>query len=68
MIGAVDAGLEALQVAMSVGFDDFEKIRQDPSLRALQASDKFAKLLDKYDEPLINESALKFFSGLFGKK
>ena len=55
MLNAVEPGLEALQVAMSCGFDDFGKIRKDPSLRALQASDKFKKLLDKYDEPLFNE-------------
>ena len=55
MLDAVEPGLEALQVAMSCGFDDFAKIRRDPSLRALQASAKFKKLLDKYDEPLFNE-------------
>jgi len=55
MLNAVEPGLEALQVAMSCGFDDFGKIRKDPSLRALQNSDKFKKLLDKYDEPLFNE-------------
>ncbi len=67
-LGAVEPGLEALQVAMSVGFDDFKKIRTDPSLRALQASDKFKKLIDKYDEPFINESAFKAFANLFGGK
>ena len=46
-LGAVEPGLEALQVAMSVGFDDFRKIRTDPSLKQLQQSDKFKKLLDK---------------------
>jgi hypothetical protein len=68
MIGAVDAGLEALQVAMSVGFDDYEGIRRDPSLKTLQASDRFSKLMDKYDEPLFNESAFKAFTNLFGGK
>jgi hypothetical protein len=67
-LNAVEPGLEALQVAMSVGFDDFRKIRSDPSLKALQASDKFKKLLDKYDEPFINEAAFKALTGLFGGK
>jgi len=67
-LGAVEAGLEALQVAMSVGFDDFRKIRTDSSLKALQASPNFKALLDKYDEPFINEAAFKAFSNLFGGK
>jgi hypothetical protein len=46
-LGSVEPGLEALQVAMSVGFDDFGKIRKDPSLKALQAAEGFKKLLDK---------------------
>ena len=50
-LGAVEPGLEALQVAMSVGFDDFRKIRTDPSLKLLQQSDKFKKLLDKARGP-----------------
>jgi hypothetical protein len=46
-LGSVEPGLEALQVAMSVGFDDFAKIRKDPSLKTLQAAEGFKKLLDK---------------------
>ena len=46
-LGSVEPGLEALQIAMSVGFDDYGKIRKDPSLKALQGSEKFKKLLDK---------------------
>ena len=46
-LGSVEPGLEALQIAMSVGFDDYSKIRKDPSLKALQGSEKFKKLLDK---------------------
>lgn len=67
-MGAIEPGLEALQVAMSVGFDDFAKIRSDPSLKALQSSDKFKKLLDKYDEPFFDAGAFKAFTGLFGGK
>jgi hypothetical protein len=67
-MGAVEPGLEALQVAMSVGFDDFSKIRSDPSLKALQGSDKFKKLLDKYDEPVFDMSAFKAFTNMFGGK
>lgn len=65
-MGAIEPGLEALQVAMSVGFDDFDKIRKDPSLKALQSSDKFKKLMDKYDEPVFDMSSLKAFTNLFG--
>ena len=67
-LGAVEPGLEALQVAMSVGFDDYNKIRKDPSLRALQASERFKPLLEKYDESFINDAAFKAFASLFGGK
>ena len=55
-LGAVEPGLEALQVAMSVGFDDFRKIRTDPSLKTLQQSDKFKKLLDKVRTPVAQQT------------
>ena len=46
-IGQVDAGLEALQVAMSVGFDDYKKIRTDPSLGPLQKDERFDSVMNK---------------------
>lgn len=69
-LGAVEPGLEALQVALSVGFDDFAKVRSDPSLAALRG-EKMEKLIGKYDESLFNEGAMKALQGLFnwgGKK
>ena len=44
-------------MAMSVGFDDFKKIRSDPSLAPLQRDERFEKIMAKFDEPIINERA-----------
>lgn len=68
MLPQIEAGLDALQVAMLVGFDDFAKIRSDSSLKALRESERFNKIMDKFDEPLINPAAAKFFNKLFGAK
>lgn len=51
--------MEALNAALAAGFEDFQKVRSDPNLEGLRNSDKFTKLINKYDEPLINESAIK---------
>lgn len=69
-MGQVDAGLEALDSAMASGFEDFDKIRRDPNLAALRQSEKFTPLLNKYDEPIINEGAIKALKSIFsfGKK
>lgn len=67
----IDAGLEALDACMAVGFEDFGKIRKDKNLENLRnAGEKFTKVMNKYDEPIINESAIKAIKGLFsfGKK
>lgn len=32
---------------MLAGFDDYKKIRSDPSLKALQGEEQFSKLLNK---------------------
>ena len=55
----VDAGLEALAGALAAGFDDFKTVRTDSSLDNLRKSKKFTPLINKYDEPFINESAIK---------
>ena len=55
----VDAGLDALAGALAAGFDDFRTVRTDSSLDALRKSKKFKTLIDRYDEPLINEGAIK---------
>ncbi|BDA41945.1 Protein MET1, chloroplastic [Coccomyxa sp. Obi] len=69
-INQVDAGLEALESALSAGFEQYNKVRTDPNLETLRKSPKFKKLIDQYDEPIINEGALKALKNIFsfGKK
>ena len=55
----VDAGLEALEAALSAGFEQFNKVRTDPNLDALRKSPKFKTLIDSYDEPVFNDNAIK---------
>lgn len=55
----MDAGLEALAGALAAGFDDFKTVRTDKSLSNLRKSAKFTVLINRYDEPLINEGAIK---------
>lgn len=55
----VEAGLEALESALSAGFEQYNKVRTDPNLEVLRKSPKFKKLIDQYDEPIINDSAIK---------
>lgn len=64
-LGQVDAGLEALDSAMASGFEDFDKVRRDPNLAELRKSEKFTPLLNKYDEPIINEGAVKALKSIF---
>lgn len=65
-LNQVDAGLEALDAAMAAGFEDFSKARSDPNLSKLRESkEMFAKVINKYDEPIINEGAIKAFKSLF---
>jgi hypothetical protein len=48
-----------------------QTVRQDPDLANVRASPGFLPLINKYDEPFINENAvnaLKSVFGLFGKK
>ena len=54
-----DAGLEALETALSSGFEQYSKVRSDPNLDNLRKSPKFKTIIDKYDEPFINENAIK---------
>lgn len=52
-----------------IGFS--QKVRSDPDLAKLRELDEFDELMDKYDEPFINENAIKALSsvfGIFGKK
>ena len=55
----VDAGLEALGEALAAGFEQFGKVRSDPNLDSLRTSPKFKTLIDSYDEPVINDNAIK---------
>lgn len=55
----VNAGLEALDTAMGAGFEQFAKIRSDPNLETLRKSPKFKQVIDKYDEPVFNDNAIK---------
>ncbi len=55
----MDAGLEALETALSSGFEQYSKVRSDTNLENLRKSPKFKAIIDKYDEPIINESAIK---------
>ena len=61
-----DAGLESLDVAMKSGFDQFNKIRNDPNLEKLRQSQKFKTLMDQYDEPVIDTNLFKSASLVLG--
>jgi len=70
-LGNVDEGLAALDACMASGFEDFDKIRKDKNLENLRKSDGFGKVLGKYDEPILNEGAIKAIKSIFsfgGKK
>ena len=59
MLRQVEAGLDALSGALAAGYDDFKTVRTDKSLANLRKSKKFTSLINRYDEPLINEGAIK---------
>ena len=46
------------------------QIRSDPNLATARADESFKSMMNKYDEPLINESAINALKSLFsfGKK
>ncbi len=48
----------------------FLQVRKDANLANVRKSPRFKPLMDKYDEPIINEAAIKAFTSLFsfGKK
>ena len=54
-----DAGLEALDTCLKSGFDQFGKVRSDPNLEQLRKSPKFAELIDRFDEPVIDSNRFK---------
>jgi len=67
-INEMDAGLEALEASLKAGFDDYAYIRNDPNLANLREDEGFKPIMDKYDEPFLNENAMNVLKGLFGKK
>lgn len=69
-LGNVDAALESLNSALAAGFDDYQKVRDDPNLAEARKSEDFAAVVNKYDESIINENAMRVLKGLFsfGKK
>lgn len=68
MINQEEAGLEALKSCLMSGFSDYKMVRNDPSLAFLRESEDFPSLINAFDEPLINENAMKVLKGFFGKK
>lgn len=70
-IGNLPAAAEALDEAFAAGFENFDLVRRDKSLANLRADTKrFQKVIDKYDEPWINQEAVDFVKNIFsfGKK
>ena len=69
-LGQTDAGLDALDSALASGFEDYEKVRKDANLAKLRENPKFKTLIDRYDEPFINEGAINALKSIFsfGKK
>jgi len=65
MLNQLDAGLEALETALKQGFDDYRKVRTDPNLDNLRSSESFTKLINQFDEPILNENAMKVIRGIF---
>lgn len=61
----VEAGLDSLASALAAGFDDFKTVRKDASLNNLRKNKRFATLVNRYDEPLINEGAIKALKNIF---
>ncbi|KAL6779838.1 TEF30 [Auxenochlorella protothecoides x Auxenochlorella symbiontica] len=64
-LGQVDSGLEALESALDSGFEDYAKVRSDKNLEKLRTSPRFKTIIDKYDEPFINEAAISAIKNIF---
>lgn len=67
-LGQTDNSIGALKKCMAAGWTDYKKIRSDPSLDNVQKTSKFTDMMDKFDEPLINQNAINFVKGIFGGK
>jgi len=67
MLDQVEEGLRSLDLAMSAGFEDYPKVRSDKNLAKLRTNPKFEKLINAYDEPVINWGAVKSTFGFLDK-
>ncbi|KAL2506671.1 protein containing PDZ domain [Abeliophyllum distichum] len=65
-LNQIQAGLSALEDAMAGGFEDFKRIRTDPDLVNIRASEDFEPLMKKFDESFINENAINAIKSIFG--
>ncbi|PKU59103.1 hypothetical protein MA16_Dca014845 [Dendrobium catenatum] len=65
-LNQVNAGLSALEDALKAGYENFKRIRSDPDLANVRASEEFEALMKKYDESFINENAINAIKSLFG--
>lgn len=65
-LNQIESGLQALEEAMEAGFDDYKTVREDPDLALLRQSPGFTPLINKYDEPFINENAMNAIKNVFG--
>ena len=53
---------------MGGGCDCGRMIRGDASLETVRKDPRFKQLIDRFDEPLLNENAMKVLKGMFGRK
>ncbi|KAJ4827133.1 uroporphyrin-III C-methyltransferase [Turnera subulata] len=65
-LNQIQAGLSALEDALKFGFDNYERVRTDPDLANIRASEEFDPLLKRFDESFINENAIDAIKSLFG--
>ncbi|XP_020210941.1 protein MET1, chloroplastic [Cajanus cajan] len=65
-LNQIQAALSSLEEALNAGFEDFKRIRTDPDLATVRASEEFDPLLKRFDESFINENAINAIKSLFG--
>jgi len=66
MVDNADEGAKSLRGAFEAGFEDFKKARADPNLAKLRASPKFRAVIDQYDEPVFDMSAIEGMKNALG--
>ncbi|KAK7369220.1 hypothetical protein VNO80_11255 [Phaseolus coccineus] len=65
-LNQIQAALSSLEEALNSGFEDFKRLRTDPDLANVRASEEFDPLLKRFDESFINENAINAIKSLFG--